>query len=300
MIYWVTACGLLFAGFAFFFIKWLLLKRDARQLGDSLRMILETDTNAQMETISFEKEIVTLADRVNAVLEKSRRSHLESRRAETDLKRAITNISHDLRTPLTSAKGYIQMLEKMRSDENPAEADTSLRYLATVRGRLDALTVLMDSLFAFTQAVEGNITTEQINVGNTLRDVLSDHYMELKNRGFTVESEIPETPQYAMADAEALKRVIQNLLVNAYIHGRDFLRVTLSDGTIEIANKVSHTDTIDTQRIFDRFYTADASRTHKRTGLGLAIAKELTEKMGGSINAGITNDMLTMRLVFRL
>jgi signal transduction histidine kinase len=289
MMYWGIACGFLFAGFAFFLIKWLLFKRDTRQLGDSLRLILETDTNARLKTISFEKEIVALADRINAALEKSRRSHLASRRLETDLKRAITNISHDLRTPLTSAKGYLQMIKSGGLDN-----ETANRYLATIGGRLDALTILMDNLFAFTQAVEGNITLTRVNAGNILRDALSDNYAELENRGFAVESKIPDSPHYITADEEALKRVVQNLISNAYTHGKEYLRVTVTDGIIEIANKASDIDTIDTLRIFDRFYTADASRTHKRTGLGLAIARELTEKMGGSLTAEKNGDMLTL------
>ena len=153
---------------------------------------------------------------------------------------------------------------------------------------------------------EGHLKTEfafraatgptRVNVGNVLRDALSSSFAELENRGFTVEADIPDTPMYRHCDEEALKRVIQNLLVNACVHGQDYLRVTLHDGTVTIANKTDRLDVIDTQEIFARFYTADASRTNKRTGLGLAIAKELTQKMDGTIAATKESGLLVMRV----
>jgi len=99
-----------------------------------------------------------------------------------------------------------------------------------------------------------------------------------------------------MCDEEALKRVIQNLIANAVVHGKDYLRVQLSGGTIEIANKSDNLHQIDVYNIFERFYTADTARTNKRTGLGLAIAKELTQKMGGNISAEKNADLLVIKV----
>jgi len=286
---WV-ACAVLAVIVATLLIAYARLKMDIRQLSGKLSMVLKTDTNAQLTTITRDKDTASLAKNANAMLAKSRQDTIAARRTEADLKRAITNISHDLRTPLTSAKGYLQMLEGGIA-KNP---DATARYLTIIRGRLDTLALLMDNLFAFSNAMEKSVTLQQVNVGNVLRDALSDSYTELTNMGFTVESQIPDTPAYAQCDENALKRVLQNLIKNAYVHGRDYLRVELAGNVITITNKADGLHDIDLVSIFDRFYTADAARTHKRTGLGLAIAKELTEKMGGHINARKTEDTLTI------
>jgi len=291
MVPWVV-CGLLAVAFTAAIVMWLRIKGDIRRISHSLNQIMQTDTNAQLSTGTFDKDIAALANSANALLAKSRRDFIKARRTEDDLKRAITNISHDLRTPLTSAKGYLQMLDEHKTIHD----ETTTRYLSIIRGRLETLTGLMDSLFAFSRALEGNLAIQKINIGNILRDALSDSFIELEQKGFKVESNIPDTAIYAHCDEDALKRVLQNLLKNAYVHGRDYLGVTLSGNTIKISNKADGLDNLDASRIFDRFYTADAARTHKRTGLGLAIANELTGRMGGRVSAEIANGMLVVQV----
>ena len=262
-------------------------------MGVKLTEITRIDTNAQLTTSTFDKDISALIQGINFMLQNNRQGYLEVQRMEATLKRAITNISHDLRTPLTSAKGYLQMAESVNLDK-----ETMLRYISIIRDRLDALTVLMDSLFAFSRAVEGNITLQRVNVGNILRDTLVGSYAELEGKGFVVEANIPDTPVYWNCDEQALKRVLQNLINNAAVHGKDYLRVQLSEGIIEIAN---NTDSkIDIDSIFERFYTDDTSRTNKRTGLGLAIVKELIEKMSGSISAIKNEDIIIMCVQFSI
>lgn len=266
-----------------------LLKRDIRQMSAKLGGIAEMDTNAQVATSTYDKSMVALADSINNTLERNRRDSHEKARAEADLKRAITNISHDLRTPLTSALGYLQMLEAYGLDD-----ETRARYLATIKGRLEALSVLMNSLFEFAQVIEGKteFSIQKINIGGVLRSALSDSSEEFENRGFKVEVDIPDEPVMCFCDEDALQRVVQNLLKNVYTHGAELLSVSLAEieprengCIIRIANKVDGLDELEIERLFDRFYTADASRTSKNTGLGLAIAKELTERMGGQITA---------------
>jgi signal transduction histidine kinase len=299
----------------------LLLKRDVRQINGKLKTINDTETNAQVTTETFDKNIITLADSVNSILERSRRDLYEKIRAEADLKRAITNISHDLRTPLTSALGYLQMLEGSGLDD-----ETRARYLETIKGRLEALSVLMNSLFEFAQVIEGKteFDLQKINACNALCDALSENYSELESKGFTVEVDVPDAPVMCICDGDALRRILQNLMKNVCVHGVESLRVSLAEVelqdmggkadispkirsksvgaaaakhcVIKIANKVDGADDLEIERLFDRFYTADASRTSKNTGLGLAIAKELTERMGGQISAYREADMLVLQI----
>jgi len=301
---WI-ACGILATLLAVAAIKLLRLKADIRYLGKRLNEITQADTNAQLTTQTFDKDIAALAKNANTLLAKSRRDYVNAQRLEADLKRAIINISHDLRTPLTSAKGYLQMLEgqaastehspSQAAHEQSTNAAVTTRYLSIIKGRLETLATLMDNLFAFSRAMDESISVKKVNIGNTLRDTLLGSYAELEAKGFTVESHIPDTPAYAICDEDALKRVLQNLIKNAYVHGKEYLRISLTGNTIEIANKSEGLNNIDITRIFDRFYTADAARTHKRTGLGLAISKELIRRMGGSITARHSANMLIIQ-----
>ncbi|MCL2360516.1 MAG: HAMP domain-containing histidine kinase [Defluviitaleaceae bacterium] len=277
-------CGLLAILLAIVLIKFLRLKNDIRQLSLRLDEIINSDTNAKLTTQTFDKDITAFIQSVNNLLTKNRRDFMTTQRTEEDLKRAIINISHDLRTPLTSAMGYLQM---MKGDS---------RYLEIIKGRLDTLASLMDNLFAFSQAMEEKVSVKRSNIGNILREALTGSYIELEAKGFIVEAHIPDSPEYCLCDEDALKRVLQNLVKNAYVHGKEYLRVGLTGNRIEIINKADGLQDLEISRIFDRFYTADAARTHKRTGLGLAIAKELTEKMGGQIFAYIENEMLIVRV----
>ena len=322
----ILACGLFAAGFGVFLAKFFLLKKDIRQLEKSLSEIVGKDTNAQVGTTTFDGDITNLCESINNTLTFSRQVQLDAKRLEADLKRAITNISHDLRTPLTSAKGYLQMLLSGK----PCEDDV-LRYHAVIWERLSALTVLLDSLFEFSKAMESELVVSRVNLCNLLRDALSQFFPELDKKGFAVEVAFPETPIMLMCDEQAMTRVIQNLIKNVCVHGKDFLRLRLTEEVpntgkdfikpqnlrlfgqkipdslndfshpaykIEISNNVENPSAIDTKKIFERFYTVDASRSNKRTGLGLAIAKELTERMGGNIEASLENRVFTISIQF--
>jgi len=268
-------------------------KRELRRLCRQLDEIVKTDTNTQLVTATSDKDVAALAASINAMLERNRLEHYEKIRAESALKRAVTNISHDLRTPLTAALGYLQM--SARHDAAPDEKE---RYLHIVRGRLEALSVLMNSLFEFARVIEGDtvLDIKDVNIGNILRDTLSEAYGELERKGFAVDVRLPDTPETRRCDGDALGRVLQNVIKNAHIHGREYLRVRMEGGVIEIANKSDGLDELNTERIFERFYTADASRTSKNTGLGLAIAKELTERMGGTIAASVEDGLFAVRV----
>lgn len=271
----------------------ILLKRDIRQLSQKLSDISDIDTNAQLTTQTFDSDIATLTNSINKSLERSRRDLLDKARAEAALKRAITNISHDLRTPLTSALGYLQMLESSELD-----AQTKTRYTETIKGRLEALSDLMNNLFELTRIIEGSVTIDiqKVNICNTVRDTLSASFAELDGKGFTVETDIPDAPVMWMCDEDALRRALQNLIKNVCAHGKEYLRIDVKDTYISITNRAEGLDELDTQQIFERFYTADASRTSKNTGLGLAIAKELTERMGGSISASVNEDIFSVQI----
>jgi len=281
----------LIAALAVIYLK----KREVRKLNLALLAILETDTNTQLTTDSASGEIAGFVATVNTLLERDRKRSVETARTEANLKRAITNISHDLRTPLTAAKGYLQMLELPTLDDA-----SRVQYLQTIQERLNSQTTLMDSLFEFAQVIEGKEmpAPESVNLCNVMRDVLSANYALLDEKGFEVDAKIPDTPVICQGNKDAIERILQNLVRNACVHGREYLRITITDGMIEIANKAENLHEIDTSQLFDRFYTADASRTNKTTGLGLAIVKELAGQMGWEVEAKVIGETLTFRVTY--
>ena len=268
-----------------------MFKRDIRRLNTDLRKIARTDTNMRASTETFDKDISELCSAVNDILEKQKKIMTLGAKSSREFRQAVTNISHDLRTPLTSAIGYIQMI---KSDKTPETK--KLEYLDVIEQRLKSLSELMNGLFEYTQIAEGKTAQniEKINICNMLRDILSDYYADFTDKNFTVEIDIPENPVYILYDAGLFKRTVQNLLQNVLLHGIEYFKLTVEGSNIIYQNKISNPEIIEADRLFERFYTADLSRSGSRTGLGLAIVKEIVQNMGGEVHAFTENDMLNI------
>jgi len=275
------------------------LRRDARGLTEHLGFIETHDTMMRLATQTRDREVVALAQKINGLLDRHQSEQLALRRSDAQLRQALTNISHDLRTPLTSAVGYLQLMEDPALDEAQR-----LEYAAVVRTKLDTLTNLIDQLFAFTQLVEGEPPAfEHVNLSSVVRDMLASYYDDFTRAGFVVTAEVPEQPVSVVANEEAVRRIVQNLLGNALSHGIGQLLVQLEPGSegqpvqLTIANCVTKPEALVVDQLFNRFYTADVSRTTRSTGLGLAIVKLLAEQMSGSVSATLKGDTLAITVV---
>jgi signal transduction histidine kinase len=272
--------------------------RDVGSITAQLAFIRRNTTNAHLTTRTFFRRITALETVLNELFEEHRHASLENRRAEAALQQALTNISHDLRTPLTSAHGYLQLAEDAETDETHRT-----EYLRIVGDRLDVLTSLIDQLFTFTRIVEGRaLTLTQVDLAVVLREVLVLHYEEFEQAGLAVELTLPEIPTLVIGDVEALRRVFENLVANAIAHGTERLAVRLDRDAREVSlvNRIPPEDipALDVEHLFDRFYTADASRSAQSTGLGLAIVKVLAERMNARVSATLEGDLFEIRLKF--
>ena len=271
------------------------LKHDLRQITGQVARIGSMGTNSRLTTSTYDHDAVALTENINHLLERNRHDVLETARSEANLKKAITNVVHDLRTPLTSALGYLQMVRSGTVDDR-----TSEHYLGIVEGRLHVLSGLMDNLFDYARVIEAPaFVLKPDNICNALRDGISACYPELETQGIAIDADIPDTPVMCWCDDEALRRVIQNLLKNVVAHGKDLVRVRVAGPVIEIANRTDNLPDLDVDQIFERFYTADAARTSQNTGLGLAITKELVTRMNGRVSASIESDLLVMRVTLQ-
>ena len=208
------------------------------------------------------------------------------------MKEAVTNISHDLRTPLTAICGYLDLLGKEEKNENVE------RYLFQMENRVEALKKLTEELFRYSVITSaGELKLERLDIVRTLEDSLLSFYGVMQEKGIQPDINLPEEPVIRELDEIALNRIYSNIISNALKYSNGDFSVTMSDdGCITFANTAKELDSVAVGRLFDRFYTVEANRNS--TGLGLAIAKLLIERMGGRIEAEYQESRLYIRLFF--
>ena len=229
---------------------------------------------------------------VNARLEEGRRLRLETQERERELKYTMACISHDIRTPLAGAMGYLQLLE--------GEPDRQAEYLAIVGMRLEELEELLEELFLYTRLQGGSLPLEcgEMAALPPLWDALAEFYPQLEAAGVEPELRFDREDMTIWASPEALGRVYRNLIANALRHGGGGLAVSGRDGALCFSNPLGHGPRPDPDRLFDRFYQGSPARGKGGAGLGLAIVRELMERMGGQASARIADGALEIRLVF--
>ena len=267
------------------------LRRDLRTLTEELHPAIESDSNSLLTTSSGDRTLKAAVEAWNRELTTLRRERRKYEQGDRELKEAVTNMAHDLRTPLTAISGYMELLEKEELSEN------ALRYSAVIRERTETMKTLTEELFRYS-LVNGEETMERESVclNTALEDALCAYYGALTAAGIIPKIEIGETPVKRQLDREALDRILENLLNNACKYAERELSVRLTeDGTIELSNPTTMS-AVDAAKLFDRFYTVQTARGS--TGLGLSIARTLTERMGGTIEAVSENGVLTIRLCF--
>ena len=287
---WVLAAAI--ALIVVLLIKIYLLKKSAREIGDKFADRLKTDTNTLVDISSRDKDMCELADSINKQLKILRKEHLQYHQGNTELKNAITNISHDLRTPLTAIAGNLYMIGKTD------ELSEIREYVGAIEERTEAMKQLTEELFRYSMIVsnESKEDTEEVFVNQVLAESISSFYPVLTEKGITPQIHITDTRIVRNVNRSELARVFSNLLNNAVKYSDGDLEITLSDpGEITFSNTAKELSTVEVEQLFDRFYTVEAA--HHSTGLGLSIARTLVKRMGGTITADYDNGRLTIRIM---
>ena len=273
-------------------IKIYYLKISAREIADAFADRLKTDTNTLIDISSRDRDMCFLADSINRQLKILRSEHLQYQKGNTELKTAVTNISHDLRTPLTAVCGYLYMIGKTE------DTDKIREYLDMISERTEAMKQLTEELFRYSIIVSGEDTvqTEDILVNKILEDSIMAHYGALSQKGISPDIQITENKIIRKANSEYLSRVFSNLLNNAIKYSSGDLCITLSNtGRIVFSNKAEGLSASDVEQLFDRFYTVETA--HHSTGLGLSIARTLIDRMGGTITADYSDGILSITVL---
>lgn len=271
-------------------MKVYLMKQSAREIADAFADRLQTDTNTLIDISSRDKDMRYLADCINKQLRILRRAHHRYTQGDIELKTAITNISHDLRTPLTAICGYLDVMERM---EKPPKIE---EYLAIISDRAELMKQLTEELFRYSVILSTNGgETEEVSVNQVLEDSIMGYYAALSEKGITPQVNITEQSIIRTLNKASLSRIFSNLISNAVKYSDGDLEITLSkSGEIVFANTASSLTPIMVEHLFDRFYTVEAARNS--TGLGLSIARTLTEQMGGSISAEYHEERLIIKI----
>ena len=271
----------------------LVLRHSLREAAEELDEKLRTDTNTLISISSGDRAMQSLVTHINRQLQALRRERLRLHSGNAELTAAVTNISHDLRTPLTALCGYLDLLEQ------EPQTEAAARYLAVLRERTDAMRALTEELFRYSvlTATADELHKEPVCLNDVLEQSLAGFYGALSARGITPSVQLPEEKVIRPLDAAALRRVFDNILSNAAKYSDGDLTVTLSpDGKVTFSNRASALSRVEAARLFDRFYTVDSARGS--TGLGLSIAKLLTEKLHGTISADYENETLRICIAF--
>lgn len=271
----------------------LVLRHSLREAAEELDEKLRTDTNTLISISSGDRAVQSLVTHINRQLQALRRERLRLHSGNAELTAAVTNISHDLRTPLTALCGYLDLLEQ------EPQTEAAARYLAVIRERTDAMRALTEELFRYSvlTATADELHTEPVCLNDVLEQSLAGFYGTLSARGITPSVQLPEEKVIRPLDAAALRRVFDNILSNAAKYSDGDLAVVLApDGEVTFSNRASALSRVEAARLFDRFYTVDSARGS--TGLGLSIAKLLIEKLHGTISADYENETLRICIAF--
>lgn len=271
----------------------LVLRHSLREAAEELDEKLRTDTNTLISISSGDRAMQSLVTHINRQLQALRRERLRLHSGNAELTAAVTNVSHDLRTPLTALCGYLDLLEQ------EPQTEAAARYLTVIRERTDAMRALTEELFRYSvlTATADELHTEPVCLNDVLEQSLAGVYGALSARGITPSVQLPEEKVIRPLDAAALRRVFDNILSNAAKYSDGDLAVVLApDGKVTFSNRASALSRVEAARLFDRFYTVDSARGS--TGLGLSIAKLLTEKLHGTISADYENETLRICIAF--
>lgn len=274
-------------------VKIYTLQKSAKEIKNAFADRLMTETNTLIDISSNDKYMRELAASINIQLRKLREERHFFIEGNAELKNAVTNISHDLRTPLTAICGYLDLLEQEE------KSTTIERYLEIIRNRADLLTELIEELFRYSVIISGErlVVREPIAINGILEESIAAFYTTLNKRGIVPNIKITQAKIVRSLDRSSLIRVFSNLLNNAIKYSDGDLDITLTDsGEVIFANTASRLNEVQVGKLFDRFYTVEAAR--KSTGLGLAIARTLIEQMNGTISAKYENGRLSICIFF--
>ncbi len=271
-------------------------KRQIKNISDQLNFVLEHQSFKFIRTDIRPKEIMNLVANCNTLLESSReldRNYLERNEV---INQTIVSLSHDIRTPLTSLDGYLQLASRQSSDNE---------YITMASSRVKQLNKLVDELFLYTklQNPDYELDLETIDISPFITRELFEFHNDFQKISTEPIINLPDKKIMVSINTHALERVINNVIKNYFDHGQDELEIQHHtedrEVTITFKNAVVPGAEINSKDLFTKFYKTDRSRSDQTSGLGLSIIESLMTKMNGKVNATVENGMFSIHLTFK-
>lgn len=265
------------------------IKKSIKEIQKSIENILNTDTNNLI--LISDASVKKLAIFLNKELKEMRKQKLQYEYGNQELKRNITNVSHDLRTPLTAIKGYIELLKEESLTQN------GRKYISVINRKTEELTELTEQLFDFAKILDTDmvLTKEKCYLNELLEEVLASYYPIFKEKDIVPEVLICKEKVEKELNKASMIRVFENIFSNVVKYSNGNFKVELkNDGEIIFSNKATSLDATTVQKIFDRYFSVENAK--ESTGIGLSIAKQLVELNGGSISADYVKNVLVIEV----
>lgn len=271
--------------------RFITIKKDLKNMKEQTRYIRENNTNLIINSFSMEKDVTEIINDYNVTIQSIHKLKQKILHEEKEIRNVITNVSHDLRTPITSMFGYTQLLEKEMLTDKQRE------YVAIISQRAQLMKSLVEQLFTYSLVMEQEtMELKEENITLVLEDTILLYYDEFEAKNIHLNLMLENHPVICHVDKIALKRVFMNIISNALKYGETEMVIEQNCNCIIFKNKTNQIDTIDSNKIFDRFFSVAKNRMNGSMGLGLTIAKELVEKMDGSITASKQDDYLIITI----
>ena len=284
----------------YFAVRYFLLHKNIKNMTNELIDVVDTyganrNLHIHSPNKTFEEYLIVL----NQFIERTGEERIEHEKREKNIRREISYISHDLRTPLTSILGYLELVKSTDiSDEEKRE------YLQIITKRSKNLQSLIEQFYDYSRINDNSygIKMDSIDLHRQLCDHILLYYNDFENKGINIELVMEDKPLFVKGDDNAIGRIINNLIENAIKYTKDTLIIRLKKGNgkaaITFKNLAYPLTEKEVQHLFDRFYMKDLARNSNSSGLGLTIAKMLAEGMGGSMDAQIVGEWLEIKVIF--
>lgn len=273
----------------------ILLKRELHSITKQVRAYNTRKTNKKIDIVLLDQSLEKLSMEINQLIDLYVAENQKRVRFEKEHRQAVANMSHDLRTPLTSIIGYIQMAQT----EGIAK-DEKNELLSIAMEKAKRLETLLNDFFELSiiESPDYELKWEKVNLTQLATNVLMSFYDQFQNKGFEPKIQLPNKEVSIRGDASAVSRVMENVLSNALKHADGNIIICLEENDEQVMffvkNDAHSLKEEDVPQLFNRFFMADMARSGKSTGLGLSIVKSLMEKMKGTLEVHLQNGQFSI------
>lgn len=273
-------------------LLFLFLKKDIKKINSQIIYKNKTESHFYVTSSTSFKEIKTLCNSINELYEKMQKKDEIALKKEKEMQTLMSGISHDIRTPLTSMQGYLELL-KESNDYKEKE-----KYIDIMEFRLNSLKSILEDLFTHSKLSDNDykIELEDVNIYLLICKILASHYKDFEERNIEPHIEFENKNLTVKGNTEIIIRIVQNLINNALKHGGNYFCICENGGKLCFKNNIIEGDNLEIDKLFDRFYKSDKSRHVNSTGLGLSIVKEMVEVLGWNIKAYKNEDILSIEI----